>query len=77
MKFGFAVAFLAAASGVAEAGKCKPGTYRCTLNKKGWETCSTSRNWVYSGSCGKWNYCAFNWQNKSPYCIRKGTSPPW
>ena len=46
MKFTILATFLAAASGVVEAGGCKPGTYRCTLNKKGWETCSTSRNWV-------------------------------
>lgn len=46
MKFTIVAAVVAAVSGVAEAGRCKPGTYRCTLNKKGWETCSTQRNWV-------------------------------
>lgn len=46
MKIAILATVLAAASGVVEAGKCKAGTYRCTLNKKGWETCSTQRNWV-------------------------------
>ncbi|KAK1837112.1 hypothetical protein QBC39DRAFT_366642 [Podospora conica] len=56
---------------------CKPGTYKCLSNKTGWGVCTTASKWVVGGSCGKKNYCAMNWQNKSPYCIRKGTAPPW
>jgi hypothetical protein len=48
MKFTILATVLAATSGVVEAGRCRAGTYRCTLNKKGWETCSTQRNWVVS-----------------------------
>jgi len=31
-------------------GWCKPGTYACLANKKGWKVCNTSHKWVVSSS---------------------------
>ncbi|KAK0656766.1 hypothetical protein B0T16DRAFT_452297 [Cercophora newfieldiana] len=50
---------------------CKPATYRCSWNKKGWEVCNTSGYWVNGGSCGWGQKCVYYSPSKSPYCINK------
>ena len=43
------LAALAAASPSPKATKkCKPGTYSCTNNSEGWQTCDVSGKWVVS-----------------------------
>ncbi|KAK5662834.1 hypothetical protein OQA88_6245 [Cercophora sp. LCS_1] len=54
---------------------CKPGTYRCSPYRNGWDVCNTGRSWVNGGSCGRRQYCYYNWESKSPYCYNWGTFP--
>jgi hypothetical protein len=49
MKFSTVLGFAAIASASPQWG-CKPGTYSCTPNHKGWQVCSTARQWVVSSS---------------------------
>ncbi|KAJ6440237.1 DNA damage response protein [Purpureocillium lavendulum] len=54
-------------------GKCKPATYRCEANKRAWDVCNTSGDWVFAGRCPPGTVCMFNKQNGSPYCLpRRG-----
>ncbi|KAL6857599.1 hypothetical protein ACO1O0_005040 [Amphichorda felina] len=49
--------------------KCKPGTYSCTNNAEGWQTCDVSGKWVFSGECPPDTVCKFFPPSHSPYCV--------
>ena len=50
-------------------GSCRPGTYRCKSNARGWEVCTTQRQWVNGGDCAPPNICKFYPPSQSPYCV--------
>ncbi|KXX76068.1 hypothetical protein MMYC01_204974 [Madurella mycetomatis] len=53
--------------------ECRPGSYSCTWNNRGWRVCDWSGHWVFGGWCGWSQTCTYNWQNQSPYCVPRRT----
>ncbi|KAG3186408.1 hypothetical protein PC129_g25262 [Phytophthora cactorum] len=48
---------------------CKPGTYACKSNAKGWQVCNTEGVWVDGGKCPPKTVCKFYPPSLSPYCV--------
>ncbi|KAF5005666.1 hypothetical protein FDECE_7900 [Fusarium decemcellulare] len=66
-----------ASFGVANAApKCKPGTYSCTPDAKGWQVCDVTGKWVFAGICPPKTGCVFYKPSASPYCVPPGFKFP-
>ena len=60
---------VAAPDGAPDNFRCRPGTYRCKANARGWEVCTTQGQFVNGGDCAPPNVCKFFPPSQSPYCV--------